>query len=250
MSPIALELRSLCFSWPDGRVVLRDVTFSLHAGERVALVGANGAGKSTLLSLLVGLLRPEKGEVRVEGLKVEPGNLSRIRQVMGLLLQDPDDQLFLPSVEEDVAFGPQNLGLSHEEVRGRVSRALQRCGAEHLRDRPPYRLSAGEKRRVALAAVLALEARILALDEPTSHLDPRGRRELQELLTSLGLTTLLVTHDLDLAWDLAPRTLILRDGVIAADGPSEQLLSDEALLRSCGLELPLRRLLPRTAPVK
>lgn len=235
-----VELRGLRSVYPDGREALRGIDLRVERGESVAIVGANGAGKSTLLLQLVGLLEPFAGEVRVAGMRVERANLCAVRRTVGLLLQDPDDQLFLPSVAEDVAFGPRNLGLEREEALLRTARALERVGASHLRDRPPHRLSAGEKRLCALAAVLALEPEILALDEPSSQLDPRSRRALAVLLAGLPVTRILVTHDLDLAWDLCPRTVVLSEGRIAADGPTAALMQDDALLERCGLLRPLR----------
>jgi cobalt/nickel transport system ATP-binding protein len=234
-----LDLCELAFSWPGGTRALDQVSFSVKEGETLALVGPNGAGKSTLLLLLVGLLRPETGEIRAFGEKLDPRRLPALRQRIGLLLQDPDDQLFLPTVLDDVAFGPRNLGLDRDEARNQAIAALEVTGVAHLRDRPHHRLSAGEKRLVALASVLALRPEVLLVDEPSSHLDPRARRNLIGLFRGLRTTLVMVTHDLDLAWDLCTRTVVLFGGKVAADGPSERLLADAELMTRCGLELPL-----------
>ncbi len=235
-----VEVRDLHGAYPGGREVLRGVDLAMERGESVAVVGENGAGKSTLLLHLVGLLAPTSGEVLIAGVPVTRSNLGEVRRTVGLLLQDPDDQLFLPTVAEDVAFGPLNLGVSRPEVARRVEEALGRVGALHLQRRPPHRLSAGEKRLAALAAVLALQPTVLALDEPSSHLDPRARRALIELLPAMETTMLIVTHDLDLAWDLCDRVVVLHEGRVRADGPTRSLLQDDALLAACGLERPLR----------
>ena len=237
MTPI-LEVRRLSHRYISDTCALEDVSFQVEAGEKLAVVGANGAGKSTLLHLLVGLLRPTTGEILVDGIHIEPRNLPAVRRVIGLLVQDPDDQLFLPTVSEDIAFGPRNLGLPPDEVERRVTDALQRVQATHLRHRAPHHLSAGEKRRCALAAVLALHPRILALDEPTTHLDPRARRGLVALLKSLPTTLILVTHDMALAWDLCDRVLVLHKGRPAADGPMKDVAVDAARMEAWGLEVP------------
>jgi cobalt/nickel transport system ATP-binding protein len=214
---------------------LRGLDLSLAHGESVALVGANGAGKSTLLALLVGLLEPREGDIRVEGERVHRGSLANIRRKVGLLLQDPDDQLFMPTLLEDVAFGPLNLGLSRTLALERAREALARLGISHLEGRPPHRLSAGEKRLGALAAVLSLDPLLLALDEPTSHLDPRARRGLVTLLHELPQARLVVTHDLEFARATCARALVLHEGHIAAEGPAGVLLGDLAALERLGL---------------
>jgi len=240
MSHHLVEARGLHYRYPDGTPALADLSFRITHGESVGVVGANGAGKSTLLLQLTGCLLPTQGTLRVGDVLVSPGTLTTIRRTVGMVFQDPDDQLFMPTVAEDVAFGPRNLGLPPEEVEERVRQALRTVGADHLAHRPPYRLSGGEKRAVAIATVLAMSPSILVLDEPSSHLDPRGRRRLIELLKGFTHTKLIATHDLDLVLDLCPRTFVLDRGKLVADGPTEMLLKDDDLLQDTGLERPLR----------
>lgn len=240
MSHHIVEIQDLRYTYPDGTKALRGVSLRILHGESVALVGANGAGKSTLLKHLNGCLIPEAGTVRIGGFPLTTKTLSQVRKTVGMVFQDPDDQLFMPLVREDVAFGPLNLGLPPEEVEERVRQALETVGAGHLADRPPYRLSAGEKRSVAIASILSMEPSILVMDEPSSHLDPKARRQLIRLLGSFRHTKIIATHDLDMALDLCPRTAVLREGRIAADGPTLEILRDEELLESCRLEKPLR----------
>jgi cobalt/nickel transport system ATP-binding protein len=238
MSSPALEVRGLAFAYPDGSQALFGVDFTVGPGERVALLGPNGAGKTTLVLHLNGIHEPGAGEVRVGGLAVAKPHLREIRRRVGIVFQDPDDQLFMPTVFDDVAFGPANLGLSGEELRVRVKEALAAVGMEAFADRPPYHLSFGQRRRVAVATVLAMEPQILVLDEPSSNLDPAARRELAGILVGLELTTLMVTHDLPYALELCPRALVMNDGVIVAEGPTAELLSDEELMSANRLELP------------
>lgn len=226
----ALELNALSYSYPDGTPALKEVSFRVAAGERVALVGANGAGKSTLLLHFNGIIA--SNTVRVAGLAVTAGNLKAVRQKVGLVFQNPDDQLFCPTVFEDVAFGPRNLGLGEDEVARRVSESLAQVGLEGFERRSAFHLSIGEKRRAALATVLALRPDVLVLDEPTAHLDPRGRRELAGLLERVGGTQLVATHDLELARRLCGRTVVLKGGRVTADGTTETLLGDEELLKT------------------
>lgn len=234
----ALSFTELAYTYPDGTEALAGVSFAVTPGERVGLVGPNGAGKSTLLLHAVGLL-PARGRVTVDGL--DPDRAAReVRRRVGLLFQDPDDQLFMPTVREDVAFGPLNLGLPREEVAALVERALREVGIAHLAERMPQRLSLGERRRAALATVLAMGCRVLVLDEPTANLDPRGRRELLELLAGLDATLLVATHDLEAVYDLCPRTVVLDRGRVVADGRTAELLADEALMMAHGLEAPWR----------
>lgn len=233
----AIEIEDLRFVYPDGQVALRGVSLAVAEGEKVGLVGPNGAGKSTLLLHLNGLLRGE-GQVRILGTSVSRGELSRIRARVGLVFQNPDDQLFSSTVFDDVAYGPIYMGLPAHEVRSRVSRALSQVGLEGFEKRVPYHLSVGEKRRVSLATVLAMEPEILALDEPSSGLDPRARRGLIRFLGSLPQTILIATHDVRLVKELLPRTIILDQGKVVADGPTEQLLGDAELLERHGLEAP------------
>ena len=239
--PAALEVRALDYRYPDGTEALRSVSFAVAAGERVGLIGPNGAGKSTLLWHLNGLLpeRPAREPpVRVFGLPAARENLSRIRADVGLLFQDPDDQLFSATVWEDVAFGPRQLGLEGPALLRRVEDALARVGLVGFGDRAPHRLSHGEKRRVCLAGVLACDARVLALDEPSSDLDPRGRRELLALLGTLPVAQILATHDLELVVELCARVVVLDRGEVVAVGPTLELLADEALMLAHGLEVP------------
>jgi cobalt/nickel transport system ATP-binding protein len=230
MSTPALEVRNLTYSYPDGRQALAGVDFHIHPGERVALLGANGAGKTTLVLHLNGILRPSGGTVRVAGLDVTDDHLKEIRRRVGLIFQDPDDQLFMPTVRRDVAFGPANFGVQGADLDRRVAGALEAVGMEDAIDRAPHHLSLGERRRVAVATVLAMSPEILVLDEPSSNLDPAGRRELSAMLTTLDITMMLVTHDLAYARELCGRVLIMSRGTIVADGPAEQILGDERLL--------------------
>ncbi|MFE7898848.1 energy-coupling factor ABC transporter ATP-binding protein [Streptomyces sp. NPDC057424] len=234
----SLDVAGLAFAYPDGHQALFGVDFSVARGERVALLGPNGAGKTTLVLHLNGILTGGAGTVEVAGLSVDKRNMAEVRRRVGIVFQDPDDQLFMPTVREDVAFGPAAAGLRGTELEERVDRALERVGMAGFKDRPPHHLSFGQRRRVAVATVLAMEPEILVLDEPSSNLDPASRRELADILRSLDVTVLMVTHDLPYALELCPRSLILSDGVIAADGPTGELLSDEELMRAHRLELP------------
>ncbi|GAA3471889.1 energy-coupling factor ABC transporter ATP-binding protein [Nonomuraea roseola] len=234
----SLEVRELAYAYPDGTQALFGVDLTIGRGERVALLGPNGAGKTTLVMHLNGILTAGHGLVRVAGTEVRPGTLKEIRQRVGLVFQDPDDQLFMPTVRDDVAFGPANMGVKGEELERRVKNALDRVGMADHADRPPHHLSFGQRRRVAVATVLVMEPEILVLDEPSSNLDPAARRELAEILRSLDVTVLMVTHDLPYALELCERSLILSGGVIAADGPTRSLLADPALLAVHRLELP------------
>ena len=234
----ALALEGVIYEYPDGHRALNGVDMAIERGERVALLGPNGAGKTTLVLHLNGILQPSAGTVTAGGLPVAQPHLREVRRRVGLLFQDPDDQLFMPTVAEDVAFGPANLGLRGEELELRVKQALEAVGMGEAADRPPHHLSFGQRRRVAVATVLAMEPEILVLDEPSSNLDPAGRRELAEILKSLDLTMLMVTHDLPFALQLCPRSIVLDDGAVVADGPTRELLADEELLRRHRLELP------------
>jgi cobalt/nickel transport system ATP-binding protein len=241
MSHHIVAVEGLTYDYPDGTPALRGVTFSIRHGESVALVGANGAGKSTLLLHLNGILPPTSGTVRIGDFPITKGTLAEVRRTVGMVFQNPDDQLFMPTVEEDVAFGPLNLGLPPEEVGQRVRLALATVGAGHLLQRPPYRLSGGEKRAVAIATVLAMSPSILVMDEPSSNLDPRARRLLIELLSTFSHTRIIATHDLDLVLELCPRTIVMSEGGVAADGPTEAIFGDDELLARCHLERPLSR---------
>jgi cobalt/nickel transport system ATP-binding protein len=239
MSHHNVIVQGLGFAYPDGTVALRDISFRIGHGESVAVVGANGAGKSTLLMHLNGFLTPTQGTVVVGDIPVTRETLRDIRKTIGMVFQDPDDQLFMPTVYEDVAFGPMNLGLPEDDMDKRVMDALERVGALALRDRPPYRLSGGEKRAVSIATVLAMCPSILVMDEPSSNLDPRARRRLIELLDSFEHTKIIATHDLDMAMDLCERTIVVSDGTVAADGPTAEIFADDEMLAECGLERPL-----------
>ncbi len=240
MSHHLVECRNLNFAYPDGTVALKDITFRITHGESVALIGANGAGKSTLLLHLAGVFLPQAGSVQVGDVFVDRAHLNEVRRTVGFVFQNPDDQLFMPTVFEDVAFGPRNLGTPETILEAVVMDALRNVGTEHLRDRPPYHLSGGEKRAVSIATVLALNPKILVLDEPTSNLDPMNRRKVIHLLNRFTHTRILATHDLDMALDVCERVIILHRGRITADGKASDLLFDSELLRQNGLELPLR----------
>lgn len=236
MSHHLVEARELCHAYPDGTPSLSGITFTIRHGESVGIVGANGAGKSTLLLHLNGTLRASSGEVRIGELPLNAETLLEVRRAVGMVFQDPDDQLFMPTVLEDVAFGPRNLGLSPQESETRAREALRRVGAEHLAAKAPYHLSMGEKRRCAIATVLSMGPDILVMDEPSTGLDPRGRRLLIGLLKEFTHTKLIATHDLDLVRQLCTRTLVLQQGSLRADGPTGEIFADHGLMEACGLE--------------
>ena len=233
-----LEFSGVGYRYADGHEALTDVNLKISHGEHVALLGANGAGKSTLQLLTNGLLMASRGEVIVGGVKVQKESLALVRQSVGLVFQDSDNQLFMPTVEEDVAFGPRNMGLTKAEIEERVSGALKVVGAEHLRGRSPSQLSGGEKRRVAIATVLSMTPSVLVMDEPTSNLDPRSRRQLIDLLKGFSHTLLVATHDMNFAAELAKRAIVLSQGHVVADEECGQLFKNRVLLESCSLEQP------------
>jgi cobalt/nickel transport system ATP-binding protein len=239
MSHHIVEARDLRYTYPDGTAALRGVSFLISHGESVGIVGGNGAGKSTLLLHLNGFLTPTSGEVRIGDYPLTPGTLPEARRTVGMVFQDPDDQLFMPTVYDDVAFGPLNLGLPQHEVDWRVREALEAVGGAHLAKKPPYRLSMGEKKRVAIATVLSMGPSILVLDEPTAGLDPHGRRELMGLLRDFRHTRIVTGHDLDMVASVCDRTIVLHEGEVRADGATATILGDEELLASCRLEKPL-----------
>jgi cobalt/nickel transport system ATP-binding protein len=233
----AIEARGLRFSYPNGVAGLGGVDLCVPHGERVAVLGPNGAGKTTLMLHLNGLLAGE-GELSVAGIDVSRGDTRELRARVGLVFQDPDDQLFMPTVREDVAFGPLNLGATPAQAAARAEAALREVRMEHVADRAPHQLSLGQRRRVAIATVLAMEPSLLVLDEPSASLDPRSRRELLELLDGLSQTLLVVTHDLPFAAALCERAVVLSGGRVVADGRCLDLLRDEDLLAAHDLELP------------
>ncbi|MDR3617797.1 MAG: ABC transporter ATP-binding protein [Paludisphaera borealis] len=265
----AVRLSGLVYHYPDGKHAINGVSFEIAAGESVALIGPNGAGKSTLLLHLNGLLPGRRGSaasnhhhgvawpsrkgrspaaVWIDGLEVDARNAVEVRRRVGLLFQDPDDQLFSTSVIEDVAFGPLNLGLGKAEARRLALECLERVDLADAAERPPHHLSFGERKRVCLAGVLACGPSILALDEPTANLDPRGRRRFIQLIAGLSCTKLIATHDLEMVLEVCPRTILLDGGAVVADGPSRQILDDAPLLEAHGLETPLSLLIHRASP--
>ena len=238
MSHHYLRFDDVHYRYPNGYEALCGVSFCITHGEKVALVGANGAGKSTLLLHTNGLLIPSQGEVVMGGIKLTRRTLPLVRQSVGLVFQDSDNQLFMPTVEEDVAFGPSNMRLEPEEIRRRVTEALDAVGALHLRGASPFRLAGGQKKRVAIATVLSMEPSVLVMDEPTSNLDPRARRQIIDLIRRFGHTTLIATHDMEMVLDLCDRTIVMKQGRIVADGSTRHVFGDLALLEECGLEQP------------
>jgi cobalt/nickel transport system ATP-binding protein len=237
MVPV-LDVRDLAFTYPDGHDALRGIDLTVDAGERVAILGPNGAGKTTLVLALNGINRATRGTVRIGGMVVERDNLPEIRRRVGIVFQDPDDQLFMPTVREDVAFGPANIGLRGAPLAARTMEALDAVGMVHVADRSPHHLSFGERRRVALATVLAMRPDILVLDEPSSNLDPLARRELAEIVLGLPVTTLLVTHDLPYALQLCERAVVLNGGRVVVDGATRDVLADRDTMAANRLELP------------
>ncbi|MGD9958613.1 energy-coupling factor ABC transporter ATP-binding protein [Nocardioides sp.] len=238
MATPVLEVQGLAYAYPDGHQALFGVDLHVHQGERVALLGPNGAGKTTLVLHLNGILTPGAGTVSVSGLPVVKEHLKEIRRRVGIVFQDPDDQLFMATVRQDVAFGPANMGVKGAELERRVVEALDRVGMVDFIDRPPHHLSFGQRRRVAVATVLAMQPEILVLDEPSSNLDPASRRELADIMRSLDVTVLMVTHDLPYALELCPRSVVLHDGAVVADGATYDVLTDDVLMKANRLELP------------
>ena len=236
--PAALDVRGLHFTYPDGHRALSDINLTIAAGERTALLGPNGAGKTTLVLHLNGILDADIGSVAVAGLDLRKDNLKEIRRRVGIVFQDPDDQLFMPTVRADVAFGPANLGLRGDELTARVDEALTAVGMIDVAEQTPHHLSLGQRRRVAVATVLAMRPEILVLDEPSANMDPVSRRELADIILGLDVTVLMVTHDLSYALELCPRSLVMNGGRIVADGPTRDILLDDDLMRSNRLELP------------
>lgn len=230
-----VKIENLKVEYPDGTVAADDISLEINDGEHVALIGANGAGKSSLIMSLVGVI-PSEGDVEIDGIRLEKKNLQEIRRRTGIVFQNPDDQLFLPTIYDDIAFGPRNLGLDEESVRYRVEDRLELLGISHLRDRTSLRLSGGEKRMAAMATVLAMKPSFMIFDEPTAFLDPKARRNLIEVLKKLPHTMLIATHDLAFALEVCPRSIILRKGRLFAEGDSRDLLFDDVLMDEAGVE--------------
>jgi cobalt/nickel transport system ATP-binding protein len=239
MSHHITEAKDLFYAYPDGHQAVNGISFRIHHGESVGIIGANGAGKSTLLMLLNGILSPSQGEVIIGEIKLNKNTFSMIRQRLGMVFQNPDDQLFLTTVYDDVAFGPRNLKLDEAQVEQRVTSALEQVGIVHLKDRAPFHLSAGEKRSAAIASVLSMSPDILILDEPTSSLDPKSRRRLMNLLKGFEHTKIITSHDLDMVLELCQRTIIIKDGRIISDGPTKDIITNKILMEEAGLEMPL-----------
>jgi len=235
-----IEVKNVHYSYPDGNKALNGIDFKINYGETVGIVGANGAGKSTLLNIILGVFFPSKGEISIGDIPLTKKNLPLIRQKVGLVFQNADDQLFMPTVYDDVAFGPRNFKLEEREVERRVIKALQTVGILHLKDKAPYRLSEGEKRAAAIASVLSMEPDILIMDEPTTSLDPKSRRRLINLLKEFNHTKIIASHDMDMIWELCERTIIIKEGFIIADGLTKEILSNENLMEESSLEIPLR----------
>jgi len=241
--PLATEVvsvRSLTYAYPNGHVALRDINLTIREGERVALMGPNGAGKSTLLMHLNGIVRSQRprGSIDICGQPLNDTNLRQIRALVGVVFQNPDDQLFSPTVEDDVAYGPLYMGCSKEDIRQRVERALVAVDMSGFEKRMPHQLSLGQRKRISLATVLAMDPQILVLDEPSAGLDPRARRGLIALLDTLPQTLIASTHDMRLVRDLFTRAIIMEEGRIVLDAPTDEIIHDETLLERHGLELP------------
>ncbi|MEW6714798.1 MAG: ABC transporter ATP-binding protein [Nitrospirota bacterium] len=239
MSHHIIDFKDVHFAYPDGTKALDGISFRITHGESVGIVGANGAGKSTLISHMNGYLLPAKGTITIGDLYLNQSTLSHARKTVGVVFQNPDDQLFMPTVFDDVAFGPLNLGMTEERVVERVNEALDTVGCLHLKDKPPHHLSMGQKRAVTIAGVIAMQPDILVMDEPAASLDPKSRRQLINLLKEFRHTKIIASHDLDLIMDVCGRCLVISDGKVAADGATGELLTNEHLLEENNLELPL-----------
>ena len=233
-----LKINNLSYTYPDGHKALKDINFSIDKGESICVLGPNGAGKTTLILHLNGILGNLTGEIEVDGLKYTPENIGEIRKTVGVVFQDPDDQLFMPTVLEDVMFGPKNFGYTNEEAEKNALEALKMVGMDDSQDRAPHHLSFGQKRKVAIATVLASKPKLLVLDEPASNLDPASRRDLIEILINLDISIILVTHDLPMALEICERSLILNEGTIKKDSLTKAILQNEQLMKENRLELP------------
>lgn len=231
-----IEIKNLTVTYPDGTRAVDDISFTLADGESIALVGANGAGKTSLLLALVGVLEKSGGSVYVDGIELNKKNINQIRRRAGLVFQNPDDQLFMPSIYDDIAFGPRNYGLSEEDVERACDRALSALNIEHLKNKSALKLSGGEKRTAAIATVLAMEPTSMLFDEPTAFLDPKARRKLIEVMNSLQQGKLIATHDLSFAEETCSRVILIKKGKMFSDGRSSELLYDVNLMDECGIE--------------
>lgn len=234
-----IHANNVSYTYPDGNRALCNVSIDIGEGSTVAIVGANGAGKSTLLALLAGIFPAKEGEIEMAGIPMKKDKLEAIRRKTGFVFQDPDDQLFMARVYDDVAFGPRNFGYCSEEVKEMTEQAIEMMKINHLKDRAPHKLSGGEKRNVAIAAVLAMKPEVLLFDEPSSFLDPKSRRNFIQAMAKLQHTKLIATHDLDLVLDLCERVIILKKGEVFADGSPMELFRDQELMEAAGLEIPL-----------
>lgn len=239
MSHHKIEVKNVHYAYVDHFVAIEDISFQIHHGEAVGIIGANGAGKSTLLMLLMGLLFPRSGEVLIGDVHITQKNLPIMRQRLGFVFQEPDDMLFMTTVYEDVAFGPRNNRLDEKEVDMRVTGALEAVGISHLKDKAPYKLSGGEKKSAAIATVLAMAPDVLIMDEPTAALDPKSRRRMIHLLNGFDHTKIITSHDLDMILDTCQRVIVLKNGKVVAEGNTLELLSNAELMDDCGLEMPL-----------
>ena len=234
-----LEIKNLSFAYPDGTIALQNINFELIKGETLAIIGANGAGKTTFLLHLNATILPPKNSIFIDGLEINKKNKKYIRQKTGIVFQNPDNQLFMSKVYDDVAFGPRNMQLTPDEVDNRVNTSLESVGMTAYKERHPWHLSTGEKKRIAIASVLAMTPDILALDEPSAGLDPKGRRLLIELLKTFTHTKIIATHDLDMVLDIASKVIILHEGEIKAEGTPEDIFANVDLLEACSLQQPL-----------
>ncbi len=233
-----LKINNLSYAYPDGHKALKGIDISINQGESIAILGPNGAGKTTLILHLNGILGELKGEIEVDGLEYSSENIGKIRKTVGVVFQDPDDQLFMPTVIEDVMFGPKNFGYSNEESETNAVEALKMVGMENFQDRAPHHLSFGQKRKVAIATVLASKPKLLVLDEPASNLDPASRRDLIDILIKLDISIILVTHDLPMALEICERSLVLNEGIIKEDSLTKDILQNKQLMKENRLELP------------
>jgi len=235
-----IEVKDSGYIYPGGQKALNRISFSVTQNEALGIIGPNGAGKSTILQMLMGILMTEEGDIIIDGMVLNKKNLALVRKKTGLLFQNPDDQLFCPTVRDDVSFGPANMGLEAEEIEACVNRAMEAAGISHLKNRPPYTLSGGEKKAAALASVLSMQPEILLMDETSANLDPRSRSRLISIINDLPQTKIIVSHDLDFIWETCSRVIILNNGSLTSEGKVEEILSDRHLLEQNELELPLR----------